>query len=68
MIAIGLVSFLNDLASEMVTPFIPILVATVLGADSVIPGLVEGVADAAASFLKLWAGHFQISDTDGARG
>ena len=31
-IAIGLVSFLNDLASEMVTPFIPILIATVLGA------------------------------------
>lgn len=57
-IAIGLVSFLNDLASEMVTPFIPILVATVLGAGPVILGLVEGVADAAASFLKLWAGRY----------
>ena len=34
-IAIGLVSFLNDLASEMVTPFIPILIATVLGAGLV---------------------------------
>lgn len=67
-IAIDLVGSLNDLASEMVTPFIPILVATVLGADSVILGLVEGVADAAASFLKLWAGRFQISNTDGARG
>jgi MFS family permease len=57
-IAIGLVSFLNDMASEMVTPFIPILVATVLGAGPVILGLVEGVADAAASFLKLWAGRY----------
>jgi len=57
-IAIGLVSFFNDLASEMVTPFIPILVATVLGAGPVILGLVEGVADAAASFLKLWAGRY----------
>jgi len=57
-IAIGLVSFLNDLASEMVTPFIPILIATVLGAGPVILGLVEGVADAAASFLKLWAGRY----------
>ena len=37
-IAIGLVSFLNDLASEMVTPFIPILIATVLGAGPVILG------------------------------
>jgi MFS family permease len=57
-IAIGLVSFLNDMASEMVTPFIPILIATALGAGPVILGLVEGVADAAASFLKLWAGRY----------
>ena len=64
-IAIGLVSFLNDMASEMVTPFIPILIATVLGAGPVILGLVEGVADAAASFLKLWAGRY--SDTKHGR-
>ena len=63
-IAIGLVSFFNDLASEMVTPFIPILIATVLGAGPVILGLVEGVADAAASFLKLWAGRY----SDGKHG
>ncbi|HSM98875.1 MAG TPA: MFS transporter [Gallionella sp.] len=63
-IAIGLVSFLNDLASEMVTPFIPILIATVLGAGPVILGLVEGVADAAASLLKLWAGRY----SDGRHG
>lgn len=60
-IALGLVSFMNDLASEMVTPFIPILIATVLGAGPVILGLVEGVADAAASFLKLWAGRYSDS-------
>jgi len=64
-IVLGLVSFLNDLASEMVTPFIPILIATVLGAGPVILGLVEGVADAAASFLKLWAGRH--SDAMGGR-
>jgi MFS family permease len=57
-VILGLVSFFNDMASEMVTPFIPILIATVLGAGPVILGLVEGVADAAASFLKLWAGRF----------
>ena len=60
-VALGLVSFLNDLASEMVTPFIPILIATVLGAGPVVLGLVEGVADAAASFLKLWAGRYSDS-------
>ena len=64
-IVLGLVSFLNDMASEMVTPFIPILIATVLGAGPVILGLVEGVADAAASFLKLWAGRY--SDAAGGR-
>ena len=57
-IVLGLVSFLNDMASEMVTPFIPILIATVLGAGPVVLGLVEGAADAAASFLKLWAGRY----------
>jgi len=57
-VALGLVSFFNDLASEMVTPFIPILIATVLGAGPVVLGLVEGVADALASFLKLWAGRY----------
>lgn len=64
-IVLGLVSFLNDMASEMVTPFIPILIATVLGAGPVILGLVEGVADAAASLLKLWAGRY--SDAAGGR-
>ena len=54
---LGLVSFFNDLASEMVTPFIPILIATVLGAGPIVLGLVEGVADAVASLLKLWSGH-----------
>lgn len=57
-VVLGLVSFINDMASEMVTPFIPILIATVLGAGPLILGVVEGVADAAASFLKLWAGRY----------
>ena len=55
-VILGLISFLNDMASEMVTPFIPLLIATVLGAGPMVLGLVEGVADAVASFLKLWAG------------
>jgi MFS family permease len=55
-IVLGLVSFFNDLASEMVIPLIPILLATVLGAGPVVLGLVEGIADAVAAFLKLWSG------------
>jgi len=55
-IALGLVSFLNDVASDIVIPLIPIVLATVLAAGPVALGLVEGVADAVASFLRLWAG------------
>lgn len=61
---LGLVSFLNDLASDMVIPLIPILLATVLAAGPVVLGLMEGTADAVASFLRLWAGRH----ADRARG
>lgn len=55
-IFLGLVSFFNDFASDIVVPLIPILLATVLSAGPIVLGLIEGVADALACFLKLWAG------------
>lgn len=64
-IVLGLVSFFNDLASEMVTPLIPILLAAVLGAGPVALGFIEGLAEAVASGLKLYAG--RRSDLWGAR-
>jgi MFS family permease len=64
-IALGLVSLFNDMASEIVVPLIPILLASVLGAGPVALGLVEGVADAVAAFLKLWSGRH--SDALGGR-
>lgn len=64
-IVLGFVSFLNDLASEMVVPLIPILLVTTLGGGAIALGLIEGVADALASFLKLWAG--RLSDRLGGR-
>lgn len=64
-VVLGLVSFFNDLASEMVTPLIPILLATVLGAGPVVLGLVEGTAEAVSAFLKLWSGRY--SDWLGGR-
>jgi MFS family permease len=64
-IALGLVSLFNDLASEIVVPLIPILLATVLGAGPVALGIVEGVADAVAALLKLWSG--RRSDALGGR-
>jgi MFS family permease len=64
-IVLGLVSFFNDLASEIVVPLIPILLAGVLAAGPIALGLVEGVADAVASFIKLWSG--RRSDVLGGR-
>lgn len=64
-VTLGLVSFFNDLASEMVTPLIPVLLAAVLGAGPVALGLVEGVAETVAAWLKLYAG--RRSDLWGAR-
>jgi MFS family permease len=55
-LVIGLVSLLNDFASEMVTPLIPLLLATVLGAGPMALGFIEGLADTTTNLLKLWAG------------
>lgn len=64
-LVLGFVSFFNDLASEIVVPLIPILLTSVLGAGPVALGLIEGVADAVAAFLKLWSG--RRSDLLGGR-
>jgi len=55
-IILGLVSFLNDTASEMITPLLPLFLTATLGAGPAIIGLVEGLAEATASILKLLSG------------
>jgi MFS family permease len=52
----SVVSFLNDLSSDMIFPFIPIFLTSVLGASLTFVGLVEGIADATASLLKIPSG------------
>ena len=64
-IVLGLVSFFNDLASDMVIPLIPLLLATELAAGPIALGLIEGIADALASLMKLWSGRY--SDRLGGR-
>ena len=53
---LGLVSLLNDSASEMITPLLPIFLTATLGAGPAVVGLVEGLAEATASILKLVSG------------
>ena len=55
-VALGVVSFLTDLSSEMIYPLLPIFLTTVLGAGAVTLGLVEGVAESTASLLKVASG------------
>ncbi len=42
---LGLVSFFNDIASEMIYPLVPIFLTSVLGAPVSIVGLIEGIAN-----------------------
>jgi MFS family permease len=50
------VSFLQDAASELLYPLLPIYLTAVLGAPAAVVGAVEGVAEGAASLTKLAAG------------
>jgi MFS family permease len=47
---------LNDAASELIYPLLPIFLSTTLGATPVVIGLIEGVADGMASILKYFSG------------
>jgi MFS family permease len=53
---IGLISLVNDSASEMLYPLIPLYLTSVLLAGPKAMGLIEGVAEATASLLKLVSG------------
>ncbi|WP_234834640.1 MFS transporter [Mycolicibacterium stellerae] len=50
------VSFLQDVASDLLYPLLPIYLTSVLGAPAAIVGAVEGAAEGAASLTKLAAG------------
>lgn len=62
---LGLVSFFNDMASEMVYPIVPIFLTSVLNVSAPIIGLIEGIAEATASLGKFIFGY--LSDKIGQR-
>ena len=64
-IVLGSVSFLNEISSQIVVPLIPLLLVSSLGAGPVAMGLIEGLADAMACSVRLWAG--RRSDVLGRR-
>lgn len=56
--ATSVTSFLMDISSEMVVYLLPLFLANTLGAPTSVIGLIEGVAEATASLLKVFAGWF----------
>ena len=61
---LGWVSFFTDTASEMVYPLLPLFLTRVLGAGAMSLGVIEGIAEAANSVLKVISG--RLADRWGA--
>lgn len=61
---LGVVSFLNDLSSEMIMPILPMFI-TALGGAVWIVGLIGGLQDSISSILKVLSGYW--SDRLGRR-
>ncbi len=63
--ALGFVSMLMDISSEMIHALLPVYLVTVLGASMVTVGFIEGIAEATASITKIFSG--ALSDWLGKR-
>jgi MFS family permease len=61
--ALGVVSLLTDLATDMVFPLLPAFLVGVLGASATSLGLIEGVAEGTSALLKLVSG--RLADRTG---
>jgi MFS family permease len=53
---LGVISLVNDAASDMIYPLVPLYLTSVLMAGPKALGLIEGIAEAVSSLLKLLAG------------
>jgi MFS family permease len=54
--ALGFVSLLMDISSEMIHALLPVYLVTVLATSMVTVGIIEGIAEAAASIVKVFSG------------
>ena len=63
--AVSLTSFFMDISSEMVINILPLFLSNVLGVKTNVIGLIEGIAEATASLLKVFSGW--LSDRIGER-
>jgi len=54
--AASFTSFFNDISSEMVINILPLFLSNVLGVETAVIGLIEGLAESTASLLKVFSG------------
>ena len=54
--ALGFVSLLMDVSSEMIHALLPVYLVTVLGASMTSVGAIEGIAESTASIVKIFSG------------
>ncbi len=54
--ALGLVSLLMDISSEMIHALLPVYLVTVLGISTLAVGVIEGIAEATAAVVKVFSG------------
>jgi MFS family permease len=62
---LSVASFLNDAASEMIYPLLPLFLTGTLGAGAAFLGVIEGAAESASSLLKMLSGW--LADRTGRR-
>jgi MFS family permease len=55
-VALGVVSLLMGTSSQMIHSLLPLFLVTVLGASTVSVGIIEGIAEATNSFMKVFSG------------
>lgn len=63
--ALGFVSMLMDISSEMIHALLPVYMVTVLGTSALAVGVIEGIAEGTASITKVFSG--ALSDWLGKR-
>jgi MFS family permease len=63
--ALGIVSLLTDASSEAIYPILPLFLSSVLGTPVAVIGIIESIAEATASLMKVFSGW--LSDRVGKR-
>ncbi|HAT8179459.1 TPA: MFS transporter [Legionella pneumophila] len=57
-LALGFVSMLTDLSSELIFSLLPVFLVSVLGTNALVIGLIEGFAESIAPIIRIFSGMY----------